>query len=61
MTNFEYLKNLPIEELAPWLVEMRPDKGSYMAPNGEIFRNVHEAIDKTTEWLNKEFTGDEEV
>lgn len=58
MTNFEYFKSLSAEELAQWLVQMNPKEMAYMAPNGEVFRNVYEAIDETEKWLNEEFKGD---
>lgn len=59
MTNYEYIKSLPIEKLAKIIVveEQYDDMILYITPNGErsIFRD--DAIDETVEWLNSKRNG----
>lgn len=59
MTNYEYIKSLPIEKLAKIIIieEQYDDMIFYVAPNGErsIFRD--DVIDETVEWLNSKRNG----
>lgn len=53
MTNYEYIKSLPIEKLAKIIVmeEQYDDMILYIAPNGEKFMSCDDARDETVEWL----------
>lgn len=59
MTNYEYIKSLPIEEFAKLLIIDNfftknfcdAFEISYIAPNGESFYFYDDAIDETIGWL----------
>ncbi|HJI56690.1 MAG TPA: hypothetical protein OIL92_03610 [Oscillospiraceae bacterium] len=59
MTNYEYIKSLPIEKLAKIILmeEQYDDMILYITPNGEKFMSRDDAIDETIEWLNSKRNG----
>lgn len=59
MTNYEYIKNLPIEKLAKIIVieEQYDDMILYVASNGNKFTDSEGAIDENIEWLNSKRNG----
>lgn len=59
MTNYEYIKSLPIEKLAKIIIieEQWDDMIFYIAPNGNKFIDSESAIDETVEWLNSKRNG----
>ena len=62
MTNYEYIKSLPIEKLAKFLVIDDTSINDvfetiYIAPNGERFMSRDDAIDETIEWLKSKRNG----
>lgn len=65
MTNYEYIKSLPIEKFAKLLVindtsDTSQDdffETTYIASNGEKFMSRDDAIDETIEWLNSKRNG----
>lgn len=59
MTNYEYIKSLPIEKFAKLLVINDTSQNdvfetTYIAPNGERFMSYDDAIDETIDWLKSE-------
>ncbi len=59
MTNYEYIKSLPIEKLAKIIIveEQYDDMIFYVASNGNKFISRDDAIDDTVEWLNSKRNG----
>ena len=59
MTNYEYIKSLPIEKLAKIILmeKQYDDMILYITPNGEKFMSRDDAIDETIEWLNSKRNG----
>ena len=59
MTNREYIKNLPIENLAKIIIieEQYDDMIFYVASNGNKFISRDDAIDENIEWLNSKRNG----
>ena len=59
MTNYEYIKRLPIEKLAKIIIveEQYDDMIFYVASNGNKFISRDDAIDDTVEWLNSKRNG----
>lgn len=59
MTNYEYIKSLPIEKLAKIIVieEQYDDMILYVAPNGNKFISCDNARDETIEWLKSKRNG----
>lgn len=59
MTNYEYIKSLPIEKLAKIIVieEQYDDIIFYVASNGNTFISHDEATDENIEWLNSKRNG----
>lgn len=59
MTNYEYIKSLPIEKLAKIIIveEQYDDMIFYVASNGNKFISRDDATDDTVEWLNSKRNG----
>ena len=59
MTNYEYIKSLPIEKLAKIIVieDQYDDMILYVAPNGNKFISCDDARDETIEWLKSKRNG----
>lgn len=62
MTNYEYIKGLPIEEFAKLLIINDTSMNDapitiHISPNGERFMSYDDAIDETIEWLKSERGG----
>lgn len=59
MTNYEYIKSLPIEKLAKIIIieEQYDDMIFYVASNGNKFISRDDAIDENIEWLNSKRNG----
>lgn len=59
MTNYEYIKSLPIEKLAKIIIteEQYDDMIFYVASNGNKFISRDDAIDENIEWLNSKRSG----
>lgn len=59
MTNYEYIKSLPIEKFAKIIVieEQYDDMIFYVASNGNKFLSRDDATDENIEWLNSKRNG----